>query len=384
MTGQKTARRPSRQRWDIFCRVVDNFGDIGICWRLAKQLVDEHGLDVRLWVDDLISTKRLLPEFDMTLLRQQIRGVDIHHWQSEFRFDAVADVVIEAFACELPENYVLAMVAKQPVWLNLEYLSAENWVEEYHLKPSPHPRLALNKTFFFPGFTEHTGGLLRERGLFAARDEFQKQQPLPNEFRQNSNIVSNTLKVSLFCYPHAPIHDLLAAMAASLSPVQCFIPESSILGIVSAFFGDQPLAVGDTRTRGNLTVNILPFLSQSGYDELLWSCDLNFVRGEDSWIRAIWAARPFVWLPYHQAEDTHLVKLAAFLERYLEGLDDAVAEPLRTFHMTWAAERFDPDMWKKLTAKLPGLQDHAAHQANALGQQADLAAKLVIFCENFS
>jgi hypothetical protein len=21
--------------WDIFCRVIDNFGDIGVCWRLA-------------------------------------------------------------------------------------------------------------------------------------------------------------------------------------------------------------------------------------------------------------------------------------------------------------------------------------------------------------
>ena len=28
-----------RVTWDIFCSVVDNFGDIGVTWRLARQLV---------------------------------------------------------------------------------------------------------------------------------------------------------------------------------------------------------------------------------------------------------------------------------------------------------------------------------------------------------
>ncbi|MDZ4099853.1 MAG: elongation factor P maturation arginine rhamnosyltransferase EarP, partial [Methylophilaceae bacterium] len=142
---------PCQQHWDIFCRVVDNFGDIGVCWRLAKQLHDEYGLQVRLWVDDLNSAQKLLPELDTQLSTQHIRGVAMHHWQTDFVFDAVADVVIEAFACELPESYLNAMAskqsAKQPIWLNLEYLSAESWVDDFHGKPSPHPRLPLKKTF---------------------------------------------------------------------------------------------------------------------------------------------------------------------------------------------------------------------------------------------
>ena len=24
--------------WDMFCRVIDNYGDIGVCWRLAADL----------------------------------------------------------------------------------------------------------------------------------------------------------------------------------------------------------------------------------------------------------------------------------------------------------------------------------------------------------
>ncbi|HET9045379.1 MAG TPA: elongation factor P maturation arginine rhamnosyltransferase EarP, partial [Casimicrobiaceae bacterium] len=41
------------QRWDVFCKVVDNFGDAGVCWRLARQLVAEHDLAVTLWIDVL-------------------------------------------------------------------------------------------------------------------------------------------------------------------------------------------------------------------------------------------------------------------------------------------------------------------------------------------
>jgi uncharacterized repeat protein (TIGR03837 family) len=254
-----------QQRWDIFCRVVDNFGDIGVCWRLAKQLTDEHALHVRLWVDDLVSAQKLLPELDPSLSAQNSCGVAIHRWQADFSVDAVADVVIEAFACELPANYLLAMaqkqmVGKQPIWLNLEYLSAEGWVDDFHLKPSPHPRLRLKKTFFFPGFTETTGGLLREHDLFARRDAFQND-PMQHAFWYQDEAIEGTIKVSLFCYPHAPIHDLLTTMAASARPVLCLVPESSILGVVSTFFGEL-LNAGDRRTQGSLTVRFCPFLAK--------------------------------------------------------------------------------------------------------------------------
>src|SRR5690606_16846237 len=176
-------------------------------------------------------------------------------------------------------------------------------------------------------------------------------------------------------------------MAASARPVLCLVPESSILGVVSTFFGEL-LSAGDRRTQGSLTVKILPFLSQAEYDQLLWSCDLNFVRGEDSWIRAIWAAKPFIWLPYRQAEDTHIIKLRAFLEGYTHGLPSPTAELFTAFHLSWASNlanaRLDDTQWQILTSQLPSLQNHAQIQAQALGQQPDLAAKLVIFCENFS
>src|SRR5512141_858540 len=160
---------------DIFCAVVDNYGDIGVCWRLARQLANEHGIEVRLWVDELRSFGKLCPEVDAGLDQQRCRGVEVRQWSKDFPPVAPADLVIEAFACKLPQAYVEAMAAREPkpVWINLEYLSAEDWVEGCHKLPSPHPRLPLTKYFFFPGFTEKTGGLLIERDLLARRDAFQ-------------------------------------------------------------------------------------------------------------------------------------------------------------------------------------------------------------------
>lgn len=142
---------------DIFCAVIDNFGDIGVCWRLARQLAGEHGWQVRLFVDDLKAFHALCPAVDPTLDRQSAAGVMIEHWHAPSHAGdtlQIADVVIEAFGCELPAVYVSAMARreKKPVWMNLEYLSAEDWVADFHLRPSPHPRYALDKTFFSPAW----------------------------------------------------------------------------------------------------------------------------------------------------------------------------------------------------------------------------------------
>ena len=154
--------------WDIFCRVVDNYGDIGVCWRLARQLAAEHNVAVRLWVDDLNSFARLCPEIDSSLDRQRIAGMTVYRWREPFPDAIPGDVVIEAFGCELPAVFQAAMTAKAqpPVWINLEYLSAENWVTGSHALPSPQAK--LRKYFFFPGFVAGTGGLLREGDLIVS------------------------------------------------------------------------------------------------------------------------------------------------------------------------------------------------------------------------
>ena len=166
-----------RVTWDIFCSVVDNYGDIGVTWRLARQLAAEHGLDVRLWVDDLAAFVRVCPSADVQLAEQCQQGVSVRHWPVDWQPVTPAAVVIEAFACTLPPAYVAALAsAAQPVlWLNLEYLSAEDWVAGCHGLPSPQGN-GVQKFFFFPGFVEGTGGVLRETNLLARRDSF-RQDP---------------------------------------------------------------------------------------------------------------------------------------------------------------------------------------------------------------
>ncbi|MEN9867471.1 MAG: elongation factor maturation arginine rhamnosyltransferase EarP, partial [Pseudomonadota bacterium] len=64
----------------IFCQVVDNYGDIGFCWRLARQLVLDYAQQVTLWVDDFASFQKICGSLDLAQAVQAVEGVSIRHW----------------------------------------------------------------------------------------------------------------------------------------------------------------------------------------------------------------------------------------------------------------------------------------------------------------
>lgn len=372
----------------IFCKVVDNYGDIGICWRLARQLQHEHGVAVTLWVDDLESFRRICPEVDPEAGDQFVQGVRVHYWRGQegsYAPGEVDDIVIEFFGCELPPGYVEAMAQRspRPVWLNYEGLSAEEWVEGCHRLPSMHPRLKLTKHFFFPGFTNKTGGLLRERLLGAERAAFQADPARMAAFLRGLGLAQGEIdafKVSLFCYPFAPVAALFQAWEENAQAVTCLVPEGVAAQAVQALFG-RPAGAGDSATRGALTVRVLPFVAQPDYDRLLWACDLNFVRGEDSWVRAQWANRPFVWHIYLQDENLHHKKLRAFLDRYAVGLDS-----LKTFSLHWngagpgdAQAQDWPALWSALQAELPAIAARAGAWEAQMSENGDVVRNLLDF-----
>jgi uncharacterized repeat protein (TIGR03837 family) len=380
----------------IFCKVVDNYGDIGICWRLARQLRQEHGVDVTLWVDDLRSFRRICPDVTPGASVQTIAGVQVRHWQGQdgaFEAIDVADIVIEFFGVDIPPGYIAAMAERtqRPVWINYEGLSAEAWVEGCHGLPSMHPRLKLTKHFFFPGFTASTGGLLRERELIAARDRFQADPAAQTDFLDGLGVTASeraAFKVSLFCYPHAPAAPLFEVWKAGGAPVTCLVPEGVAQDQVAAFLDAAPV-VGAAATRGSLTVRVVPFMSQQDYDRLLWACDLNIVRGEDSWVRAQWAGRPFVWHIYPQDENLHHVKLRAFLEKYAGDTGHPTA--LAAFSLAWngAGEhgadlrRADwPVLWTSLHADLPRLRNRAGEWQARMLANGDLVSNLLNFARS--
>jgi uncharacterized repeat protein (TIGR03837 family) len=389
------------ERWDVFCRVVDNFGDVGVSWRLARQLAREHGKAVRLWLDDLTVLAKLRPELDARLERQQVGGVEVARLEEPCTGDDVADVVVETFGCDPPEGYVHAMAARaaKPRWINLEYLSAEAWVEGSHALPSPNPRLPLVKHYFFPGFTPRTGGLLREESLLRRRDEFQADAGAQAAFW--SSLVGKppppaALKVSLFCYAGAPLEALARACMQYSGPVWLIASEGVATSALAAFTRPAHDTIRRNAHPGSrrreLEVFTIPFLAQDRYDQLLWASDVNFVRGEDSFVRAQWAARPFAWNVYPTEDGAHWVKMAAFLARYTEAMDRAQAAAVTSLWEAWnrrgdeAPAGHGPaslvDAWSAFIARRESLEAHARAWSARLGARRDLAAELVDFAEN--
>lgn len=389
-------------RADLFCRVVDNYGDIGVCWRLARRLAGGLGWQVRLWVNDLQAFARIQPGIDAAAHRQWQAGVEIIHWRAAAPspLPPPGDVVIEAFACDPPAEFVDAMRAlasgpsrqepaadgrgSGPVWINLEYLSAEDWVQGCHGMSSRRAD-GLVKYFFFPGFTPETGGLLREPGLTAERDALQASREMQAGFLRGLGLDEAALAahrqgarvLTLFCYPHAPADILAQALRLRSDPTLMLVPEGVAPGL-------------DTYAGGALRIARIPFVAQCDFDRLLWCGDLNFVRGEDSFVRAAWAARPLVWHIYPQDGHTHLEKLEAWLARY------PVPDTARALARAWnqangAHGPAAPDLPRQ-----PGLPEAleaalaepawSAWQAGARAWDAeqaaslDLADKLAIFC----
>ncbi len=312
-------------RWDIFCKVIDNHGDLGVCWRVAAELA-ARGDTVRLWVDDPSALTWMAPHGR--------EGVQVLPWGPESPAPEPGDAVIEAFGCD-PHPAFQAAIAqaarargRQPAWINLEYLSAEAWVERCHGLPSPvlsGPASGLTKRFCYPGFTARTGGLTRERDFDARRAAFDREawlaaQGVPDRGER---------RVSLFCYEPPALAGLVRRWQAGTRPTRLLVTAGRARAALEAAFPQGAAA-------GSLAVTFLPHLTQSDYDRLLWACDLNFVRGEDSLVRALWAGQPFVWQIYPQDDGAHVAKLEAFLD-WLQA-----PTAWRAWHRAWNG--IDPDL----------------------------------------
>lgn len=381
----------SAPRWDIFCKLVDNMGDIGVCWRLARTLALHHGLAVRLWLDDFAAIYRLCPNAPAAVgsgnRTMRFDQVEVCEWRDPFPPVEVADCVIEAFACDPPETYLAAMCRRPvpPLWVNLEYLTAESWAADCHGMHSRHPRLGLDKVFVFPGFVAGTGGLVREPDLFEARARFVADRAVRDGFLSHlcgRPPAPASRVISLFAYEQPQLGDLLDQWALGTHPVELLVPEGRVIPDVSCYL--EARAPGSTTRRvvGQLAVTRIPFVSQSDYDRLLWCGDLNFVRGEDSFVRAQWADAPFVWHIYRQADDAHRVKLVAFIDRYCAGMDATVAASLRSFWLAWNGFGSVAATWSDFAAVLPDLAVHHRVWRASLGHQRDLASTLVKFYED--
>ncbi len=346
--------------WDIFCKVIDNWGDVGVCWRLGADLA-ARGERVRLWVDDPAPLAFMAPGGRA--------GVEVIPWTARPPQVEPGDVVVEAFGCDPHPDFLAAMArrarqgAGQPAWFNLEYLSAEAWVERCHGLVSPvlsGPARGLSKRFFYPGFTPATGGLIREADLAERQARFDRAHwRLSLGQRLGFDARAGERLVSLFCYEPAALGELLGRLAADDTPTRLLVTPGRARSAVEAVLAATP-------TAATPALSFLPWLTQGEYDELLWGCDLNFVRGEDSLVRALWSGRAFVWQIYPQDDDAHHAKLEAFLAAV-----DAPAG-LRDFHRAWngLSPGLGPVAWDEWT-------QWSRAAGNRLRHQPDLVSELV-------
>ncbi len=367
--------------WHIFCRVIDNFGDIGVCWRLASRLHRHYGQHVHLWLDDLSALHALCPQ-TYHAAHQWLHGIRVHRWQQPFKLQRElqhADVIVEAFGCDLPGNLLQQMRQRQPqpVWINLEYLSAEPWVDALHSLPSPVQ--GMHKTFFFPGFTANTGGLLADEALCGLPEQLQQAGARRRLFRQlgiDPQLASLALHISLFSYENSRLPELLDSLCNSPQPVHLCVPQGRISQAVTHWLG-QPLHTGCSYRRGALCLSALPFMAHPEYDRLLASCQLNLVRGEESFVRAQMLALPLIWHIYPQDDNAHHDKLDAFLQRYLQDCPAALQQPIRGAFMAWNRPDAPPADWLALLELLPQWQRHASHWRQRLLGHGDLAGNLL-------
>ncbi len=348
---------------DIFCRVIDNYGDIGVCWRFAKDLhhilhtyttqkehnkytnksllhtlfhPDTHQAHpIRLWVDDLQSFAKIEPalkhyidalprDSNSSPICTYIKGIEIRHWQAAAMNAWLHDhqaplipapIVIEAFGTDLDDAFIQAMRGHTHYWFNLEYLSAEDWVEGFHGQASPQAN-GVPKYFFFPGFTDKTGGLIREEGLITRLDAFSSSAKTAWLAHHISPHVAQAYQegarfIHLFCYPSAPF----ASLVEALCDIYAIDKRPTVLLLAHGVLPNAEDLCYAYRQQSHADIRLVrfAFMPQEQFDYLLQVADINIIRGEDSFVRAIWSGKPFIWHIYEQQEDTHFDKLNAWL-----------------------------------------------------------------------
>jgi uncharacterized repeat protein (TIGR03837 family) len=307
---------------DILCKVVDNYGDIGVVFRLARALSELPAAPrLRLIVDDLAAFSLLEPAVDPARPVQSVRGWTVLSWAgpapaSDAGYRAAyagdpATAVIECFACGRPEWFESMLFnpgdSALKTIINLEYLTAEEYASDFHKMPSLTRSSRVRKHLFLPGFTTATGGLILDEAFMKARAR---------------HAPSERYRILVFGYErdYACIVEDIAEFALE-RPVQVFLAS----GKSQRCFLDAWERAGRP-----FSAEPLPFLRQEAWDGLLATCDFLIVRGEDSMSRAALSGRPFLWQAYPQEAAHQLVKVKALLDRLRPHFTEAAFQPVES------------------------------------------------------
>jgi len=281
---------------DIFCEVIDNYGDVGVAYRLAREF------------KRIYPNKRLrffINKTEEINLIKKSNDIEIIAYEDISKIEDSADLIIETFACEIPKEYMDKALRSSKLIINLEYFSAEDWVDDFHLQES-FLGGSLKKYFFIPGLSKKSGGIL-----------------LDNEFLERKKQVEENREYYLEKFKIKEKYDLIGSVFSYEKNFDSLINELKkldkkvLLLILSEKTQKNFIKYFDNSNNYDKIKAVkLPFFTYDKYEELLSLCDFNLVRGEDSFVRALLLGKPFLWHIYPQKENIHIQKLNSFLEKY--------------------------------------------------------------------
>ncbi|MEI6874438.1 MAG: elongation factor P maturation arginine rhamnosyltransferase EarP [Spirochaetota bacterium] len=383
---------------DLLCRVVDNYGDIGLVYRLAKALsAAAPDAKLRLLVDDLAAFHALAPGIDADLPAQLFSGWTVLRWDSP-RAAFASDpprLVIECFASGRPEGFEEALFdpGRSDIRhiVNLEHLSAEGWVRDFHKLPSLTRSGRVKKHFFMPGFETGTGGLVLDPRFKEARSRSRDafgRAVLRRELSLRLGIFPPTYGEAFALLAFSYEHDyarVVADLASWAVTVPAGQPSRPLLALVAPG-RSASCFLGATETAGQPFPTLpLPFLAQEDWDKLLLSSDFLVVRGEESLARAVLSGRPFIWQAYLQAENHQLVKVRALLDLMRPHFPPACFEALERLSLAFndrladGPEAGGHEPLLPLLEVLPELEPGFASFSDSVFALGDLGAHLVTF-----
>lgn len=351
-----------RMTIDVLCRVVDNFGDIGFAYRLARALSEPPAPSaspaphcVRLVVDDLAAFALLCPRVDSAAPCQTVDGVLVVRWADPTEagirpfLDDRPRVALELYACGRPDWYEDILFDERDrasrLVVNVEYLTAESWAADYHKLPSLTRSPLVRKAIFMPGYVPGTGGLLADapfRSLLAENAAPEGRLAIRKRLAHSLDptlgptvapavpalagtasvdaLPVDTRWVAVFSYERdfsRIVADLARENAGAGTDANADVGVNAarpILALVAAGRGSAPFFDAWNRAGKPFPAVALPMLAQGDWDALLVASDFAIVRGEESFARAVLAGNPFLWQCYPFGEGGQLPKVRAFLD----------------------------------------------------------------------
>ena len=339
---------------DIFCQVIDNYGDVGVAYRLAREFKRVYPNKKLRFVINQTE--------ELNLIRKS-EDIEIILYKDISKIENSADLIIESFGCEIPKKYMDKALKNSKLIINLEYFSAEKWVDDFHLQES-FLGGNLKKYFFIPGLSEKSGGIL-----------------LDNEFLERKKKVEANKEYYLEKFGIKEKYDLLGSIFSYEKNFDSLIEELKKLGkkIILLMLSEKTQKnfikyFDNGNNYDKIKFVKLPFFTYDKYEELLALCDFNLVRGEDSFVRALLLGKPFLWHIYPQDENTHIKKLESFLEKYCSNNKE--------LKQTFINYNINKDDFSYFFKNFKEIEKYNKNYANYLIKNCNLMEKLINFIEN--